>query len=323
MTKSTTYSLIAFTILLTVGSYFYIAIPDCLHNRAVCFQSQSPAPYRYRILQPALEHLIAPSGEQDATLFADFILQALLTPVIIIGLWQWLKRWTDDTRALIGVLLFTIVNIASYHFYMRAISTTIEIACIVWALVYIDQFWIVALLTLIASMNRETGVIFIALYAFYYGKPSWNVAILGAIFNVVFIIIHLVFGTSDHILGLAGTFQYNLQNLPDAILTNILLLPLVVAVAVAYKSSLPTLKRLLWVAALYCGAIAVAGAWNESLRLILPVLPIALAAVMVKPVEKFAIDGVYPTRHVLLTSEPKAAENGIWVYKGTQEAGKN
>lgn len=300
MTKTTTYSLLVFAILLTIGSYFYIAIPDCLQYRAVCFQSQNVAPYKYRILQPALEHLLAPSDTQDTTLFADFILQALLTPVIIVGLWQWLKRWADDTRALIGVLVFTVVNIASYHFYMRAISTTIEIACVVWALVIIGEhkavgyvgfthrpFLAICLLVFIASLNRETGLVIGIIYISELIEYRKHIRLIipVLIWGITTAAIHIALGTSDHVLGVVGTLEYNWQNIADALFTNALLIPLIIAVAIGYRSSPPTLKCLLWVTALYCGAVIIGGAWNETMRLLLPVLPIALPAVMYKPAE--------------------------------------
>ncbi len=289
MNKTTTYCLLAFASLIIIGSYFYLAIPDCIRNYAICFQSQAPAPYRYRILQPTLESILASDGSQGNTLLADFMLQALLSPVIIVGLWKWLKRWSDDTRALVGVLLFAILSIASYHFYMRGISTTIEIACVVWMLVYIDRFWVVGLLTIVASINKETAVVLVFLFIAYHGyKPGYTIPRYVALmlsFTAIQVAIHIALGASDHVLGLVGTFGYNWQNIGDAIFTNILLLPLVIAVIVAYKSSPSALKRLLWVAVLYVLAIVIGAAWNETMRLLLPVLPIALAAVMYKPVE--------------------------------------
>jgi hypothetical protein len=301
MNKYTTYCLLAFASIALILGYYYLAIPNCLDYAKTCFPIPGApvlAPFRYRLLQPALEALLAPNAGNAQLLFTDFMLQSVLSPVIIVGLWLWLKRWADDARALIGVLVFTAVMVVSFHFYMRGIATTIEIACVLWTLVYIDRFWIVGLLTIIASLNRETGLIIPALYCFYhfesFSKPEKSITGWPLIAYSVLITdaIHIALGSSDHVLGLVGTLQYNLQNAGDAIFSNLLLIPLIIAATVGYKTLPTALKRLLWVALLYCGAIAVGGAWNEAMRLILPVLPIALAAAMVKVPVKASIGAV-------------------------------
>lgn len=125
--------LLTFAILMTCGAYLTIAIPDCLRNRAGCFEGGQYAPQRYRVLQPALEHLIAPDASQEQMLLVDFALQSVFTALAFVGLYLWLSQWGSD-RALIGVLLLAVTMICAFHFYWRAIGTTIEVACVVWGL---------------------------------------------------------------------------------------------------------------------------------------------------------------------------------------------
>lgn len=134
------YGLLIFAFLINVIAYFYLAIPDCLRNREICFGNTDLAPVRYRVLQPMLERLFAGSS-QESVVLADFGLQALLMVIIIAGLYSWLRRWTNEPYALIGVLMFDLVCIVSYHFYMRSLSTTIELAVVLGVLWLLPRSW--------------------------------------------------------------------------------------------------------------------------------------------------------------------------------------
>jgi hypothetical protein len=129
-----TWLILAFIILVVCASYFYQAIPDCLRNRVVCFQSQAPAPYRYRILQPILEQAISPKGSEDAVLLTDLAIQSVLTSAIFIGLYNLLRQWGSQEQTIIGLFILALVMVVSYHFFLRSIQTTIELCCVVWGL---------------------------------------------------------------------------------------------------------------------------------------------------------------------------------------------
>lgn len=137
-----------------------------------------------------------------------------------------------------------------------------------------------AALVIFASMNRETGGVLVALYAATFLNKRhcyWQRFLLLAFcWGAVQAALHWALGSSEHVLGLVGTFQYNLAFLPDAIFANVALLPLIVLVLWGYRRASALDRHYAWVAALYGLAIAVGGAWNESNRLILPIFPLVL-----------------------------------------------
>ena len=131
--------MILFAIALTIGAYVYVAVPDCLRHAQICFQSSDLAPYRYRVLVPALERLLAPDGSIERVILSDVMLQSLLLIAIFTAVHIWLLEWVNPDRALLGVFVLAGVFLFAYHFYMRAINTTVELAVVAWGLVLLKR----------------------------------------------------------------------------------------------------------------------------------------------------------------------------------------
>jgi hypothetical protein len=150
------------------------------------------------------------------------------------------------------------------------------------------MFIVYAALTALASLNRETGVLLVLFYALYY-RDFWRdwrvlgrIALLGAIWAGITIGLHLSYGEAEHVLGLAGTFRYNLNNLPEALFSNALIVPMWVAAILAYRHAPLTLRRLCWSVLAYLLTVIVYAAWAET-RLQLTILPIVLAVILAEP----------------------------------------
>lgn len=275
--------LLAFAVLLTIGSHFFQAIPGCLLNAAACFDGAYLSPFRYRILQPMLESLFV-SGSQTALVFNDFMLHSLFTVLAFVGLYIWLKRWLNDTQAALGVWIAAGVCMFAFHYYYRSLGTMIEFALVVWSLILIEKrlIWQV-MIVIIASLNRETAIVIPVLYYVYHWKQEktgLHYVLLLAVYGAVTLSLHYALGNADHVLGLQGTFEYNLQNLADGLFTAFLLLPLGLLIIMRYRASTPLFKRFTWVSGWYLSAVLVGGAWGESARLLLPVLPLVLPMVL-------------------------------------------
>lgn len=120
------------------------------------------------------------------------------------------------------------------------------------------------------------------LYAAMFPSRWRQIAFLGAVWGVVTASLHLILGPADHVLGLIGTLQYNVQFLGDAIFANLPLIPILILGVGAYRAASGLHKRFAWIALGYLAAIVVGGAWNESQRLILPIIPILLPPIMAK-----------------------------------------
>lgn len=286
--------LLTFLVTVLIGGYFYIVLPTCVAKIENCVSADigtATAPAVYRVLQPALERLIAPTVTRadDEIMLVDMALQSLIVTLTIPALFVWLRRWTDDDRALMGVYLFGFVYLLSYHFTYMVLSTSLEILFVVSALVCVKRPYSIplALLTVLASLNRETGLIVPAIYAAYHLNQwrSWRYRLTGlllvSLWAGVTAGLRLVLGVYPHMLGTlaGGTLAYNLANLPDALFTNILLVPLALAVLLGYRAAPAPMKRLLLVAGAWFVAMLVGSAWNEFHRLVLPLLPLIIPLV--------------------------------------------
>ena len=283
--------LLTFLIAVLIGGYFYIVLPTCVTRIENCVSVKSGPPTTpavYRVLQPTLEHLIAPrvTRADDEIMLVDMALQALIVALTIPALFMWLKRWADDDRALMGTVLFSFVYLLSYHFTYMVLSTSLEILFVVIALVVIKRphVMLLAILTIFASLNRETGIIIPSIYIAYH-LTQWRVLrfrmmslLLVGLWVGVTIGLRLMIGSYPHMLGTlaGGTLAYNLANLPDALFTNILLVPLVLAVLLGYRAAPAPIQRLLSVAGVWFVAMLIGSAWNEFHRLVLPLLPLII-----------------------------------------------
>ena len=142
-------------------------------------------------------------------------------------------------------------------------------------------FALYALLTALASTNRETSLLLVFLYAAHYGRQSLKPSLLLlAIWALVTASIHLAVGPYLHMLGLENTLLYNLSNLPDTLISNLPLLPLAWLAVAGYRGAPSVLQRLAWVALGYMVAIAVGASWSEVQRLCLPLLPLILPLIV-------------------------------------------
>lgn len=270
------------TIALCLSFLYFVPVTCSQHPLACLGDPTAPpvAPYVYRILQPTLETFVAPTVDpfSASMLLVDELLQVVVVVLTIPALYSWLKRWLEPDRAVIGVFIFSVINMVALHLWFRALSISLEVLVVVWGLALIERrWWYFVPLIVLASFNRETGVILAGIYAAYHGYKGLRpfLALL-IIWGGITAGLHLIIGPYPHVLGLEGTLQWNLANLSDALLSNLLLVPLALAVAFGYRSAPAPLRRLCWVACLYILAIIVGASWNEAERLVLPLLPLVI-----------------------------------------------
>lgn len=287
MNTNTHKPLLLFAILVTIGGYFYIAIPECTERWAMCFQSIAPAPFRYRVLSVLLERLITPDGVPHMILLADIVIHFVAVVVVYLGLWCCLRQHVSVNTAIIGVFLLCAVWLFSYWFYLKTIYTVLELACIVLALLAVrSRLLLYAALVIVASLNRETGfflaLIWMAAHAENWRtRAYWQQALtLWVTFAAVTIALRMALGYADHILGVGGTLAYNLGDLRDTLIINVIIAPVWYMLAQGYRHAPATLKRLALVGVLYLGAIVVMAAWNELARLTLPIMPLVLPVIL-------------------------------------------
>lgn len=142
-----------------------------------------------------------------------------------------------------------------------------------------------AVITALASLNRETGLLFAGCFALYFAdqwrtRGYWvRVIVLAGIWAAITLALHLAYGSAPHVLGLLGTFQHNMDVLTESVFASVILLPLWVLTAVNVRRADKRLQRLLWCAGAYVLTIIVGGTWSE-VRLLLTAFPLALPIIL-------------------------------------------
>lgn len=286
MTTTNTRPILLFAILATIGGFYYIALPECMARWSMCFASMEPAPYRYRVLQMFLENMVATNGEQHLMILADLVIHVVCVTFIYLGLEAWLRRWVNQAQLMVGIMLMIVVWMLAYWFYLRTVSTVLELTFVMGAIWFHRRFAVVVALVILASLNRETGFFVALIWMAFHAdnwrtKPYWlRAGVLWAVFAAVTIVLRVSLGYADHTLGLTGTLQYNLGDLRDTVFINAMLAPIFFMAIAGYRKAPPLLQRLALVAGLYVVAIIVGAAWNESPRLILPIMPLILPVIL-------------------------------------------
>lgn len=273
---------------LLIAGHYFIALPQCRHIAGNCADTSIVyAPYRYRILGNLLEHYPALHFEVGELIFASMKIHAVAVLVTTFGMFAWLERHASTERAVMGVFIMAVAWLFGYHFYNRETSSALELMFFTLALVFINgRIGVLALLVMLATLNRETGFFVVLIYAAWHfdkrqTRRYWlNVAILGMVYIAPTLAIHYSLGSYEHTKGLLGTLQHNLDTIVSATLINLALLPVWLAAFLSYRTIPAPFKRLLWVAALALGAIVVGGTWAESARLTIILYPMILPAMI-------------------------------------------
>lgn len=138
--------LLLFIILLTSAYFGLAVIPACNDNAAhSCFDLHreimnhtAEAPYRYRVLTPALIQVMG-AGDNEQFLGSYFIFQTVQFALFFIGLYRWLQQWTDAHGALLGVALTALTFPLMYRFYWYAPYTSFEATLIIWGLLCLQR----------------------------------------------------------------------------------------------------------------------------------------------------------------------------------------
>lgn len=278
-------AVLALAILTTVNTYIHDVVGWCTPITENCFTfhegPEAVAPWRYRVLPALIEQSIAPGASDATMLIVDAVLHSVFVALLYPLLWTWLKRSMTAHLALVGVLAFALVFNIALQIYTSSLSSIIELNLLLLMLLVLDKPFVWAVVfTCLASLNRETGLLLVGVYAAWHGRKVFRqTAMLVLLWAAITAALHLALGTAPHVLGLLGTFIHNLERLPRTALMNAPFLPLWWLAWHRRIASGGPYKRLLWVAVLYVGSVVVGATWEE-VRVLLPlvalVLPVAL-----------------------------------------------
>jgi hypothetical protein len=256
----------------------------------------APAPYRYRVLVPyaiaplvALADRVWPHDVSVHRIDAIFVFTALAA--MLWSLCLYLRNWYPAPLALIGVLLVaaTMPIALRHHFYSP--YSLVEPTFLILGLhaVYHGRARYVLILAVLASLNRETGILIpIALLVHEWRTRTYGRRFVTAMAGVGLSILtiaalRLSLGPAPESITLDAVRAINLS--PEgftAAATNVALFAGVtgwVLAAAGWRDSPEFVRQQAWIAALYLPIVAVFGVWYE-VRLLMPLYPLLIPAIV-------------------------------------------
>ncbi len=255
------------------------------------------APYRYRVLVPYLEGAAVAAAERIwprpvAFHRVDAALNLTLITFLLWTAWVYLRNWFSDGVALIGPLFIASTLSISLRQHFYAPYSILEPALLLLGLhwTYHRRVARVLMLTVIASLNRETGVLIpLGLFINEWRQPQrrneYLVASILGVFVALSIPLLLVasLGFSDVAISLADVRAMNLSTEGlSASATNTLLFLGVAGWLLAllgWRQGPVFVRSLWWMPVLYLPLYVVAGVWYE-VRLLMPLYPLLLPAIV-------------------------------------------
>lgn len=251
----------------------------CVETHLAIIDGTAEAPYRYRILGAHLADLFPGDVVQKYT-----AAHILILPIMCFALYQWTRKATPGPLlAYVGLLLFLLYMPLFFEWYAISIYSSIEVILLALALLAPRPGIRYALLVVIASLNRETGGLFLVLifFGWNYGEIPlrrnlfWS-GLYVVIWLAIFIGLRLVLGDAPYYSEIASRNTSDPRVTSEIILHNALLLPLWLLLFVGWSKGERPLRRAFIVMTLpYLVLLAFFAVWNE-VRLWMPVFTVAL-----------------------------------------------
>lgn len=274
--------------LLSAVYFLKTVYPSCavecysLHQQII--NGSAGSPYRYRVLSAGMAELVArfiPVAPMAANAAAYTALHIIALPIMLVMLYQWLKRFVSDDRALVGSLIMAVLLPLGFQNYGLSLYTPLEIIFFLAGLLTAPRNRVVyGVLVALATINRETGFILVMAY-FVLSNWNWRTtAVYGLIWLGVFVGLRAILGDAPPVGTPADWWANNTGYwLPTAILNNLFIAPIWIVALVNLRTAPRSLRWLMLICLVYVPLIAVFGQWHEiRLQFVLfPVLlPIAL-----------------------------------------------
>ena len=256
----------------------------------------APAPYRYRVLVPyaiaplvALADRVWPHADSLHRIDAVFVVTALTA--LLWSVFLYLRNWYPPMLALIGALLVaaTMPIALRHHFYSP--YSLLEPTFLILGLhaIYHGRARHVLILAVLASLNRETGILIPIAHLFHewrartYG-PRFVAAMAGVGLSVLTIVaLRLSLGPAPESITIESVRAINLS--PDGLKAAATNIPLFAGVtgwvlaAAGWRHAPPFVRQQIWIAGFYLPIVAVFGVWYE-VRLLMPLYPLLIPAIV-------------------------------------------
>lgn len=135
-------------------------------------------------------------------------------------------------------------------------------------------------LIIIASLNRETGIVLVLCYTAFFPAEWRKTGLLGALWLIVQIGLHVWLGAAPIQYSLEATLATNIKTLPNVLLSNALLAPLWILVIRGYRHANGLFRRFYAIALVYLVLVLFGGLWQE-VRLLLILFPLMLPTIRI------------------------------------------
>ena len=264
------------------------------HREVIDRTAQAPA--RYRVLVPfSMELMIRPiarvSGYDAAfrIVYAGFYGASLFG--LLLMLQRYMELWFSAEHSLIGVLLVAATLPITLRYHTFAPWSILEAVMMTMGLKWIAQqkTWVILLLTLIATLNRETAVL-IPLAALLDAAASratprrFMIPLIAlAVWLVAFVVIRHWRGSAADLLTLNAIWTMNTsaQGLKTAVPAVALFLGVTGWLLAGYgvASAPPFVRTMLWLVVFYLPLYFVYGYWYE-VRLLMPLYPVLVPSMV-------------------------------------------
>ncbi len=254
------------------------------------------APYRYRVLAvwvtEGVIRLLAPVLGAHRAFQAAYLGWDLLGAFgFLAGLFALLRRWFGTWRSLVGALLAVpalLLAFGNAHYFYMPWSVA-EGAFATWGLLFAlsNRWGALALMTVLAALNRETGL-FVALYAAAAlprageaERPSPLAArwLPLALWAATYGALRLALGAAPRTISIRDILALNL-GLASLVWALVLLAlfagPMWMLAPTGWKRAPAQLRRAAAVLPLVAALYLVFGIWRE-VRILLPALPVLIA----------------------------------------------
>lgn len=286
--------------ILTYLYYYTIDLPGLLPRLALhtdIIAGNADTPYQYRVLvpftiEPAFRALSAYLPQTSAFLWSYLIYDFVAIAFVLAGLFMFLKLWFTPEQSLMGTL-FAGASMAFAlrdHYFQPWSILEAGLFTLALLLMFRRRYWLLALVVLIASFNRETAVFLPLTFLITARHRSASGPIPGrsralllaagyfAIWLVVFAGLHLVRGNAELVDTLSEIWAVNI-NPAFAVKTATHLVLFLGAfwifAILGLKRAPDFLRRGALVVPIYLAFIAVFGIWLE-VRLLMPLYPLLI-----------------------------------------------